>query len=118
MSVNAEVYLIVGLDVEPYLTEKFDDWKWTEEGEKYTDYCTEGEVQFIEDGMCGTYTYFGYIVSNIDEVYESYKKEIDENADEIIIKIAKKILELVNLGILKEDVLEKDVKPILFTHCS
>jgi hypothetical protein len=27
MSVNAEVYLIVGLDIEPFLTDKFEDWK-------------------------------------------------------------------------------------------
>lgn len=118
MSVNAEVFLIIGLDVEPYLMDKFKDWKWTKEGEKYTDYRREEQIQFIEDGMNGLYTYFGYIVSNIDEMYGNYHKEIPEMPNDITSKVDNKLIELVNLGILKSDVLRQNLKTILFTHCS
>lgn len=118
MSVNAEVFLIIGLDVEPYLTDKFSDWEWTEEGEKLTYNHVEGQIQFIEDGMNGMYTYFGYIVSNIDEIYGNYYKEIPDITDDINTKVNNKLIELVNLGILKSDVLRQNLKTILFTHCS
>lgn len=53
MSVNCEIFLILGCDVDNYITEKYEEWRWSEEGERYTEYQTEGEMQFIEDGMCG-----------------------------------------------------------------
>ena len=36
MSVESKYYAIVGYDLTGYETDKFKDWKWTDEGEKYT----------------------------------------------------------------------------------
>lgn len=118
MSVDAEAYLIVGLNVKPYLTEKFEDWKWTDDGEKFTDYCNEDNVQFIIDGMCGNYTYFGYIIGKIEEMYGNYSKEIDCNYALIPEKVNDNLIYLVHQGILKEEVLHQQLKMILFNHCS
>ena len=35
MGMEATHYTIIGYDLTPFKTDKFDNWKWTEEGEDY-----------------------------------------------------------------------------------
>lgn len=118
MSTNCEIFLILGCDVDNYITEKYEEWRWSEEGERYTEYQAEEEMQFIEDGMCGMYNYFGYIISNIEDFYGKCTKELSNDVfnkrDDIIAELKK----LVDIGVLKEDVLNKELKLILFNHCT
>lgn len=67
MSVNKDYYVIAGYDLTGCNTEKYDDWKWTEEGERYTCNQRKGEIQFFDDPMSGDYLYFGYVLANGDE---------------------------------------------------
>ena len=40
MSVNKETFLIIGCDIKSCLSDRFEDWYWTKDGEKYYDYQT------------------------------------------------------------------------------
>lgn len=118
MSVYSQIFLIIGCDVKDFVTEKYKEWRDSEEGERYTEYQTEEEMQFIEDGMCGMYNYFGYIISNIEDFYGECTKELSNDVfnkrDDIIAELRK----LVDIGVLKEDVLNEEMKLILFNHCT
>lgn len=45
MSVDRNYYVIAGYDLTGMETDKFDDWKWSEDGEKYTCYHRKGKIQ-------------------------------------------------------------------------
>lgn len=64
MSVEINYYLIAGYDLTGMKTEKFEDWRWTKEGEGYFDYQDEGRIQLFDDPMYGEHLYFGYILAS------------------------------------------------------
>ena len=67
MSVEINYYLIAGYDLTGMKTEKFEDWRWTKEGEGYFDYQDEGRIQLFDDPMYGEHLYFGYILASGDQ---------------------------------------------------
>lgn len=64
MGMEATHYTIIGYDLTGCKTNKFDDWRWTEEGERFFAYQSKGYIQFFDDG---NYLYFGYILSENSE---------------------------------------------------
>lgn len=116
MSISANVYLILGIDVQPYETDKYDEFMFDDN--EYSGSEVEGEIQFIEDGMNTNYNYFGYIVSDIDNFYGNYVKEIYFTISEKKDSVMNELKKLVDMGILKKEVLNEEPKLILFNHCS
>jgi hypothetical protein len=60
-------YVIVGFDLTGYETDKFNDWKWTEEGEKYLNGHINGSVQLFDDPVNEEHLYLGYVLACGDE---------------------------------------------------
>jgi hypothetical protein len=69
MSINKSYYVIAGYDLTAAVTDKYKDWKWTDEGEQYLCYQTNGRVQLFDDPMCGGYLYLGHIIASGDEYF-------------------------------------------------
>lgn len=67
MSINRNYYVIAGYDVTTAVTDKYKDWQWTDDGEKYFCNQSNGRIQFFNDPMSGSYLYFGYIIASGDE---------------------------------------------------
>ena len=67
MSVVSNYYVIAGYDLTGMETDKFDDWKWTDEGEKMICYQKKGYIQLFDDPMNGSHLYLGYILASGDE---------------------------------------------------
>lgn len=55
MSVERNYYVIGGYDLTGFKTEKYDDWRWTEQGEEYTCSQINGEIQLFDDPMNGSH---------------------------------------------------------------
>jgi hypothetical protein len=119
MSICKNYYVISGYDLTGYETDKFDDWKWTNDGEKYHCYQSKGNIQLFYDPMCGDHLYFGYILAAGDQYcFETTKfstKEIERQMYYVSIKLH----ELVNLGVISEDVWENIRYDIIaFEECT
>lgn len=67
MSINKNYYVIAGYDLTYLKTEKFEDWRWTDEGEKWMCNQVKGRIQLFDDPMCGDYLYLGFIFAAGDE---------------------------------------------------
>ena len=79
MSVNRNYYVIAGYDLTGMETDKFDDWKWSDEGEDYICYQRKGKIQFFYDPMSGGHLYFGYILACGDMYeYETSKFKVED----------------------------------------
>lgn len=69
MSMNKHYYVIAGYDLTNYKTEKYDDWKWTAQGESYLCHQSKGQIQLFDDPMSDSHLYLGYIFAAGDEYY-------------------------------------------------
>ena len=67
MSMESNYYVIAGYDLTGNETDKFKDWKWSDEGEDYFCKQRKGEIQFFDDLMSGSYLYFGYVLASGNE---------------------------------------------------
>ena len=67
MSVNKSYYVIAGYDLTDLETDKYRDWKWTDEGEQFLCNQVNGRVQLFDDPMCDGYLYLGHILAAGDE---------------------------------------------------
>lgn len=67
MSISKNYYVIAGYDLTDLKTDKFEDWRWTDEGEKWLCYQSKGNIQLFDDPMCGDYLYLGFILAAGDE---------------------------------------------------
>lgn len=76
MSVESKYYAIVGYDLTGCETDKFKDWKWTDEGEKYTCNQVKDRIQIFYDPMSGMHLYLGYILGCGDQ-YETETTKIN-----------------------------------------
>lgn len=93
-------YVIAGYDLTGFKTDKYNDWKWTEEGEKYTHYQRKGEIQLFNDPMNNEYLYLGYILASGDEY--DFKTTMFNIADieRHMPDVFDKLLELQRIGII------------------
>ena len=79
MSIETNYYLINGYDLANAETDKFDNWKWTAEGEDYMCNKSRGKIQLFDDPMSGRHLYLGYVLANGDQYgLETTKIDNDE----------------------------------------
>lgn len=67
MSMNKNYYVIAGYDLTAFKTDKYEDWRWTDDGEKWLCNQVKGRIQLFDDPMCGDYLYLGFILAAGDE---------------------------------------------------
>lgn len=118
MSVLRNYYVIAGYDLTGYSTDIFDEWKWTEDGEKYTDYKKKGNIQIFDDPMNGYHFYFGYILAAGDEYdFDTESFSIPE-IENLYKDVSKKLNILIEKGIIQQKACEIPFKIIVFEECS
>ena len=119
MSVRSDFYVIVGYDLTGCETEKYEDWEYTDEGEKYHCNQFKDKIQFFNDPMSGNYLYFGYILGE-GEVYEFETTKFDvDDISEAKAKVQDELMKLIKLGIIQEDsYIKRDCHVIAFEEVS
>lgn len=120
MSVEKNYYVIVGYDLTKYVTPKYEDWRWTPEGEEYTNQHTKGNIQIFDDPMDSSYLYLGYILAEGDEYYFKTAKwnPIMLLSDEIKIAVTINLDDLITMGILSPEAYSADYQMIVFEECT
>lgn len=120
MSVTREVYLITGLDIQNALTDKWEDWTCRDKIEEYLESHSEGKIEIVEDGLCGNYTYLGYVHASIDDddtFVESINPFDVKKQNEINENILQTLKDLAEFGVIDFDkVVNVPFKHILFSH--
>lgn len=118
MSVSKETYLIAGYDLTGFETDKFDDWKYTNDGEKYTCNQTRGQIQLFDDPMCGCYVYLGYILG-ICDLFQAQSIDVDL-IQSIKPQVRSVLNELYDKDVISEEVLNENkckFEVLLFEEC-
>lgn len=118
MSMESNYYVIAGYDLTGNETDKFKDWKWSDEGEDYFCKQRKGEIQFFDDLMSGSYLYFGYVLASGNEY--SFDTEMFDVSDieKCSGKVKLELVELQELGVITKDPHFKPVfKIIVFEEC-
>ena len=107
MSVESKYYAIVGYDLTGYETDKFKDWKWTDEGEKYTCNQVKDRIQIFHDPMSGMHLYLGYILGGGDQ-YETETTKINlKDINDKVGLVFDELVKLQDLGVIKKNLQEK-----------
>lgn len=95
MSMNKHYYVIAGYDLTSAETEKYRDWKWTDEGEQFLCHQSKGHIQLFDDPEGDRHLYLGFILAAGDEYYfetttfnpwhiTDLKRDVDEKANTLI----------------------------------
>lgn len=118
MSIDKNYYTIAGYDLTGWETDKYDDWKWTEEGSKYIGYQHKGEIQLFDDPVNEEHLYFGYIFANGDEYnFETSKIDIG-TVNQVKGYVEDEFAKLVALGVISKDPhLKPKYQVITFEEC-
>ena len=118
MSMVSDYYVIAGYDLTGNETDKFEDWKLSDEGEDYICNQRKGKIQFFDDPMSSSHLYFGYILAAGDEY--SFDTEMFEMSDieKCHGKVKAELVKLQELGVIIKDPHFKPVfKVIVFEEC-
>lgn len=120
MSIERNYYVIVGYDLTGYATDKYDDWRWTDEGEQYLCYQSKGNIQLFDDPMSGEHLYFGYIVAEGDEYYFPTIKINPRYPSTQSMYVNDKLIRLIDSGIISKKILDVDppYQFIIFEECT
>ena len=118
MSLEKNYYLINGYDLTGMSTDKFNDWKWTDEGDDYMCYHRKGKIQLFDDPMNGVHLYLGYILATGDEYgFETTKldnEEISRSSDYVY----GELIHLQDIGVITKDQKFKlKIQMIMFEEC-
>ena len=106
MSLYKNYYVIAGYDLTGYATEKYEDWKWTNEGEQYICRQSKGNIQLFDDPCNGEHFYLGYILAHGDQ-YEFGKTNINIKSIEYQCSFVNhKLLELIDIGVINKSCLQ------------
>ena len=119
MSMNKNYYVIIGYDLTGFKTDKYDDWKWTDEGQKYLCYQSKGRVQLFDDPMSNSHFYFGHILAAMDE-YEFETVNI-VHGEFILYDCFEELKYLIDIGVVDKSIyMSKNLnkKMIIFEECS
>ena len=119
MSISRNYYVIAGYDLTGWDTDKYEDWKWTDEGEKYLDYQSKGQIQLFDDPMSGDYLYLGYVLAKLD-MYENetFKFNLDV-VNQVKESVESELIKLIDLGVISESTKFKPkYEVIAFEECS
>ena len=118
MSMESHYYVIAGYDLTGNETDKFKDWKWSDDGEDYICNQCKGEIQFFDDPISNSYLYFGYVLASGDEY--SFDTEMFDVSDieKCSGKVQSELVKLQELGVITKDPYFKPVfKVIVFEEC-
>lgn len=119
MSMNRTTYVIAGYDLTNYVTDKYEDWKWTDEGEDYTCNQIKGNIQLFDDPMDGNYLYLGYIFAKIEQYGNSDTEMINpERISDVMPDVIHKLIDLESEGIISEIPRLLNYKVIVFDEWS
>ena len=114
MSLYKNYYIIAGYDLSAYKTEKYEDWKWTDEGEQYICRQSKGNIQLFDDPCNGDHLYLGYILANGDQ-YEFRSTNIETDIiDYQRIFVNNALFKLIGLGVIDDCYKNIDYKVIVF----
>lgn len=119
MSIDKNYYVIAGYDLTGQETDKFEDWKWTDDGEQYICNQIKGYIQLFDDPMSGEHLYLGYILANGDQYYfETTKFNMSYIAD-VEGKAYEELIKLQELGVITKDPKFKpEFRVIVFEECT
>lgn len=103
MSIEKNYYVLAGYDLTGLETDEYEDWKWTDDGEKYTCYQSVNHIQLFDDPMSGSHLYFGYILANGDQYYfETAKFDMDVAA-QVHNNVKGELTKLIDIGVISKD---------------
>jgi hypothetical protein len=119
MSISRNYYAIAGYDLTGWDNDEFEDWKWTDDGEKYFCYQRKGNIQLFDDPMSGDYLYLGYVLAKLD-MYECETTKFDSDIiNQVKENIEGELTKLIDLGVISKD---PKFKPkyqiIVFEECT
>lgn len=122
MSIDRNYYVIAGYDLTGMETDKFDDWKWSTEGEDYVCYQSKGKIQFFYDQMSEEHLYFGYILAECsmyenDYVFKLNMSDITNISSIIHEEVKKEFVNVQEMGVIKKDFIP-EYQIISFVECS
>lgn len=122
MSIVKNYYVIAGYDLTGLDTDKFNEWKWTEDGEKYTCNQVKEEIQLFYDPMNGEHLYLGYILACGNEYeFETTKINIGTDINYVSQYASETLHELQEIGVISKDYEHKDrpkYQIIVFEECT
>lgn len=119
MSMDRTTYVIAGYDLTGYITEKFKDWKWSDEGESLICNQIKSNIQLFDDPMSGQYVYLGYVFARLEEYGYDTEMISPEKISEVMPGVNQKLLELESKGIISScPRLRLDYKLIVFDEWS
>ena len=119
MSMNKNYYVIAGYDLTGWDTDKYEDWKWTDEGEKYHCNQTKNHIQLFDDPMSSVHLYLGFVLADNDEYdFETYKLDM-EVVNQVYGYIKTELTKLIDLGVISSDPkLNPKYEVIVFEECT
>lgn len=119
MSLYKNYYVIAGYDLTGYSTEEYEDWKWTDEGEKYICFQRPGRIQLFDDPCNGEHMYLGYILVHGDQYNFPTTKFDAQVVEEQHMFVRAEMLKLIRLGVLSEECEKRSsYQVIAFEECN
>ena len=119
MSICKQYYVIAGYDLTGWETDKFEDWIWSDEGEKYTCNQSRNHIQLFDDPMHGEHLYLGFILADGDQYcFETTKLDLD------IVKqvegyVKSELVKLIDFGVISASpMLRPEYQVIVFEECT
>ena len=122
MSLYKNYYIIAGYDLSAYKTEKYEDWKWTDEGEQYICRQSKGNIQIFDDQCNGEHFFLGKVLFHGDQ-YEFNTEVIDlfDCTPGLIQtgKIMDELKKLYDIGVISEyDKIKSQFNVFVFEECN
>ncbi|WP_270246323.1 hypothetical protein [Coprococcus sp. AM11-30B] len=103
MSSVQSYYVIAGMDLSAFKTDKYKGWQWSEAWENYTCNQSREKIQLFDDP---TYLYIGYILAAGDEYGFNTTMIKPEEVEEHQQQVIEEIKRLVKIGVISEKVLD------------
>jgi hypothetical protein len=119
MSIEKKYFVIGGFDLTPYKTDKYEDWKWTDDGEEYLCNQCHGNIKLFDDLMSEEHLYLGYVFASGDQYcFDTVQFVAGELFDMMIrMQVSEKLLHLINEGVVSKDAAAANYKVIIFEEC-
>ena len=100
MSISKKYYVIAGYDLTKLETDKYRDWKWTDEGEQFLCNQVNGKVQLFDDPMSDGYLYLGRILASGDEWSFNPTKFYTSDVQDSLTDVTPVLYKLQELGVV------------------
>jgi hypothetical protein len=119
MSINKSYYVIAGYDLTELKTDKYEDWKWTDDGEQFLCNQVKGNVQLFDDPMSDSYLHLGRVLASGDEYYFETTKFNVTDVQESFGDVTSALYRLQHEGVVSQDSKNVPVFQIIaFEECS